>query len=184
MASVFQQDKIRAMFTAFDVDGDGCLQKKDFEALVGRWGQLPGVEAGTKLHARVESAVMGWWEHMLEAGDTNKDGKLSVEEFYALVDRLPAMKEGLAETADAIFDAIDADGNGRISRSEHRQLIDTWHGRSIDTEDVFDLLDLDADGHISRQEFAVLWTQFWISDDPTEPGNLVCGKIPAQELAG
>ncbi|MFE9412166.1 hypothetical protein ACFYN0_25755 [Streptomyces sp. NPDC006704] len=34
--------------------------------------------------------------------------------------------------------------------------------------------------YLSRPEFAVLRSQFWISDDPAEPGNLVRGRIPEQ----
>ncbi|MFG2718460.1 hypothetical protein ACGFW5_09190 [Streptomyces sp. NPDC048416] len=61
--------------------------------------------------------------------------------------------------------------------------IETWHGRSISTDEVFDLLDLldlNGDGYRSRPEFAVLWSQSWIGDGPAKPGNPVCGRIPEQ----
>ncbi|MEU3459278.1 EF-hand domain-containing protein [Streptomyces sp. NPDC006733] len=180
MASVFQRNKIKGMFAAFDADGDGYLRKDDFEALVLRWGRLPGVEPGTELRARVEEVVMGWWEGLRTVGDADNDGKVDIEELFALVDLLPSMREAVAATADTLFDAVDENADGRISRGEHRRLVETWHGQSIETEDVFDLLDLDGDGHLSRPEFAVLWSQFWISDNPADPGNLVCGRIPTQ----
>ncbi|MEU9105510.1 EF-hand domain-containing protein [Streptomyces xanthophaeus] len=178
MASVFKQRKIRGMFAAFDVNGDGYLQRDDFEALAVRWGRLPGVEPETELRARVEAVVMGWWEELLAAADADHNGKVDIDELFAVVDRLPAMREAVTATADTLFDAVDENGDGRISRTEHRRLIETWHGRSIDTDEVFELLDLDGDGHLSRPEFATLWSQFWLSDDPAEPGNLVCGRIP------
>ncbi|MDF9810833.1 EF-hand domain-containing protein [Streptomyces sp. SPB162] len=180
MASVFQRNKVEGMFAAFDADGDGYLRRDDFEALVIRWGRLPGVEPGTDLRARVEEVVMGWWEGLRTVGDADRDGRVDIDELLALVDLLPTMREAVTATADTLFDAVDENGDGRISRSEHRRLIETWHGQSIDTDEVFDLLDLDGDGYLSRPEFAVLWSQFWISDDPAEPGNLVCGRIPSQ----
>ncbi|MFJ9344712.1 EF-hand domain-containing protein [Streptomyces sp. NPDC101733] len=180
MASVFQRNKIEGMFAAFDADGDGYLRKDDFEALVLRWGRLPGVEPGTELRARVEEVLMGWWDGLLSVGDANGDGTVDKEELFLLVDRLPLMVEAVVATADTIFDAVDENGDGRISRDEHRRLVDTWHGRRIDTEEVFALLDLDGDGHLSRSEFAALWSQFWISDDPAEPGNHLCGRVPHQ----
>lgn len=180
MASVFQQLKIRNMFAAFDADGDGHLRKDDFEALVDRWSRLPGVERGTELRARVETVLMGWWHGLLEVADADNDGRVSRDELLTLVDRLPGMREAVTATADTIFDAVDGNGDGRISRAEHRRLVATWHGQDVETDEVFDILDLDGDGHLSRPEFAVLWCQFWISDDPSEPGNLLCGKIPHQ----
>ncbi|MEU6120414.1 EF-hand domain-containing protein [Streptomyces sp. NPDC047123] len=180
MASQFQQDKLQAMFAAFDADSDGYLREDDFDALAARWGQLPGVEPGSELRARVEEICMGWWAALLAAADADHDGKVDWNELLSVVDQLPTMRDKVTATADTLFDAVDADGDGRISPAEHQRLVETWHGRALDTGDVFPLLDLDGDGYLTRPEFATLWTQFWISDDPAEPGNLVCGRIPGQ----
>ncbi|MFJ9518545.1 EF-hand domain-containing protein [Kitasatospora sp. NPDC101801] len=183
MASVFQRDKIKGMFAAFDVNGDGYLQRDDFEALVVRWSRLPRVAAGAELRTTLEAVLMGWWESLLAHGDANGDGRVDLDELLALVDELPGMVAAVSTTADTIFDAVDENGDGRISRSEHQRLVETWNGQSVDTDGIFDLLDLDGDGYLSRAEFALLWVQFWISDDPAEPGNLLCGRIPGQRHA-
>ncbi|MFJ2740598.1 EF-hand domain-containing protein [Streptomyces sp. NPDC087440] len=183
MASGFQQRKIDNMFAAFDVNGDGYLQKDDFEALVERWGRLPGAEPGTELRSRLETLLMGWWDGLLSVADANHDGKVDKSELLVLVDRLPTLRAQVEATAHALFDAVDTSGDGRISPEEHRRLVDVWHGRTVDTEGVFDVLDRDGDGYLSRTEFAELWCQFWISDDPSEPGNLMCGRIPGQAAA-
>ncbi|MYR41536.1 EF-hand domain-containing protein, partial [Streptomyces sp. SID5910] len=109
--------------------------------------------------------------------DADRPDRVSLDQLMTVVERLPAMPEAVTATADTIFDAVDENGDGRISRGEHQRLIDTWHGRSMATEDVFDRLDQDGDGYLGRAEFALLWTQFWISDDPTEPGNVMCGPL-------
>ncbi|MFJ2813287.1 MULTISPECIES: EF-hand domain-containing protein [unclassified Streptomyces] len=177
MASAFQERKLQEMFAAFDVDGDGLLREEDFAALIARWSRLPAVGAGTELRARVEALLTGWWAS-LAAGDTDGDGAVDLGEVLALVDRLPGMIERVTATADTVFDAVDANGDGRISPAEHRTLVETWNGRPVDLTGVFDLLDLNGDGHLSRAEFATLWRQFWISDDPAEPGNWLCGRFP------
>ncbi|MFD5625803.1 MULTISPECIES: EF-hand domain-containing protein [unclassified Streptomyces] len=179
MASAFQERKLKEMFAAFDADGDGLLREEDFRALVARWGQLPAARPGTELGTRVETLLMGWWAALLETGDANGDGAIDMGELLALVDKLPAMVADVTATADTVFDAVDANGDGRISPDEHRRLVETWNGRSVDMTGVFELLDLNGDGHLSREEFALLWRQFWISDDPAEPGNWLCGRIPA-----
>ncbi|WP_282089509.1 EF-hand domain-containing protein [Streptomyces tendae] len=182
MASEFQRTKLQDMFNAFDVNGDGCLEEADFAALTTRWSRLPRVRADDELAARVEEVLLGWWQHLSEAVDTDNDGRIDMDDLLAMVDRLPTMRDAVAATADTVFDAVDENGDGRISRSEHQRLIDLWHGQGIATGDVFDRLDQDADGHLSRSEFAALWTQFWISDDPAEPGNYVCGPVAGHSL--
>ncbi|WP_049568456.1 EF-hand domain-containing protein [Streptomyces sp. SBT349] len=177
MASVFQERKLEGMFAAFDADGDGSLREEDFRALVARWSRLPGVGPGTELRARVESLLMGWWAALLDAGDADGDGAVDLGEVLLLVDRLPAMIADVTATADTIFDAVDADGDGHISSEEHRRLVETWNGQPVDLTGVFELLDANGDGLLSREEFALLWRQFWISDDPAEPGNWLCGRF-------
>ncbi|WP_030394711.1 MULTISPECIES: EF-hand domain-containing protein [Kitasatospora] len=180
MANEFQRRKLRNVFAAFDTDGDGCLRKNDFEALAERWGRLPAVQRDAALGVRVEALMLGWWDHLLTVADSNHDGRVDMEEFLTLVDRLPALREVVTATADTVFDAVDENGDGRISRAEHARLVDIWHGRTVPTDDVFDLIDLDGDGYLSRPEFALLWEQFWISADPSDPGNAMCGRIPEQ----
>ncbi|MET9218631.1 EF-hand domain-containing protein [Streptomyces sp. NPDC088197] len=180
MASAFQEQKLRGMFGAFDADGDGYLREEDFRALVARWNRLPAVAPGTELRARVETLLMGWWAALLETGDTNGDGAVDWGELLALVDRLPTMIADVVATADTVFEAVDANGDGVISPEEHRTLVETWNGRPVDMTGVFELLDLNGDGHLSREEFTLLWRQFWISDDPAEPGNWLCGRFPTQ----
>lgn len=177
MASEFQRNKLQAMFDAFDTDGNGRLEEGDFAALAGRWARLPRVAAGPELAARVEQVMLGWWRQLSAAADENGDGRVDLDGILAMVDRLPLMREQVTATADTVFDAVDENADGRISRSEHQRLVDTWHGRRVETGDVFDLLDHDRDGYLTRPQFADLWAQFWISDDPDEPGNLVCGPL-------
>ncbi|WP_424217214.1 EF-hand domain-containing protein (plasmid) [Streptomyces sp. BI20] len=183
MAGVFQRAKVQAMFDAFDADGNGVLEERDFEALTERWGRLPRVADGPELAARVRLVIMGWWRHLSTVGDAEGVDRIGMTELLAMVDRLPSMRESVEATAEAIFDAVDENGDGAISREEHRILIDTWHGRPIATEGVFDRLDGDGDGRLDRAEFAALWTQFWISEDPAEPGNLMCGPVPGFPLS-
>jgi Ca2+-binding EF-hand superfamily protein len=179
MASAFQERKLTGMFAAFDADGDGYLREADFRALVARWSRLPGVGPGTELRARVETLLMGWWAALLAAGDANGDGAVDWAELLSLVDRLPTMVADVTATADTLFDAVDANGDGRISPDEHRRLVETWNGQPVDLTGVFERVDPNGDGHLGRAEFAHLWRQFWISDNPAEPGNWLCGRFAA-----
>ncbi|MFJ1754827.1 EF-hand domain-containing protein [Kitasatospora sp. NPDC088134] len=178
MANAFQRIKMTEMFEAFDTDRNGYLDQHDFRALADRWHRLPRVAGDPELTVRVERLMMGWWDLLAAAADANGDGRVDLAELLAMVDRLPELRDTVLATADTVFDAVDENGDGRISRTEHRHLVDLWHGRPTETGDVFDRLDLDGDGYLSRPEFRELWAQFWMSGDPAEPGNLLCGPLP------
>lgn len=115
MASQFQRDKLVDMFRAFDADDNGYLDQRDFQALAERWRRLPRVTPGSELSVRVESLMLGWWDHLAAHVDTDGDGKVDLDELLAMVDLLPTMREVVAATAETVFDAVDENGDGRIS---------------------------------------------------------------------
>jgi Ca2+-binding EF-hand superfamily protein len=175
MASEFQRSKVACVFDAMNVDGDGFLRESDFAALAARWSAIRGDADGSSGQARLNSIMMGWWATLLAASD--RDDKITIEDVLLVVDRLGAMPDAVTGTAEAMFEAIDENGDGRISSGEYHQLIEAWNGSATDTDEVFHLLDLNGDGHLSRAEFSLLWTQFWAGDDPAEPGTWVFGRF-------
>jgi Ca2+-binding EF-hand superfamily protein len=184
MASEFQRRKVARVFDAMDVDGDGFLERSDFEALTARWTEERGCAPGTEGHDRLVRTMMGWWETLLAASDQNRDDKVTLDEVLAVVDRLGTMLDAVTKTAAVMFEAIDENTDGWISAEEYRQLIQTWTGRATDTGEVFARLDLDGDGQLSNREFIELWTQFWVGDDPTQPGTWVFGKVDLPDSPG
>ncbi|WP_371129912.1 hypothetical protein [Streptomyces sp. 2231.1] len=60
MAGEFQRNKLRAMFDAFDADGNGYLEQQDFEALTARRCRMPRVAGEPAPAGRVENVMMGW----------------------------------------------------------------------------------------------------------------------------
>jgi Ca2+-binding EF-hand superfamily protein len=173
MASEFQRRKIAGVFHAMDVDGDGFLEKEDFAALTARWTAIRG--AGGDI--RLAEIMMGWWNTLLNASDLDRDQRVTLDEVLLVVDRLGSMPEAVTATAEAMFEAIDENGDGRISADEYHRLIVAWNGQETDTDEVFPLLDGNGDGHLSEPEFVGLWQEFWAGDDPDAPGALVFGRL-------
>ena len=184
MASELQRRKTALVFAAMDVDFDGCLDRDDFAALAARWTVNRGLAPDSPQAERLSVIMMGWWETLLAASDIDRDDKVTLDEVLLVVDQLPADTAPVAATAIAMFEAIDANGDGRISSAEYRELIETWKGEPADTDEIFPLLDLDGDGHISREEFVTLWTEFWAGDNPNAAGTWVFGRfeLPLQSV--
>lgn len=156
-----------------DTDGDGYLTEGDFRALTARWIALRGDGDQTRLI----TVMMGWWATLRDAAGTER---VAIGDVLAVVDQLAHMPQAVAGTAEAMFEAVDENGDDMISPAEYHQLIEAWNGTETDTSEVFALLDLNHDGHLSRQEFITHWTEFWAGDDPAAPGSWVFGYFPAE----
>jgi Ca2+-binding EF-hand superfamily protein len=177
MASEFQRRKMAGMFDAMDADANGFLEQADFEALTERWVKIRGWEPGSEDYERMRGILMGWWAGLVAMGDENHDGRVSFDELMLLVDQLGAMRAEVEATADAMFDAIDESGDGRISVDEHKQVVKAWKGSDDGVEEVFPQLDLNGDGTLSRDEFRELWFEFWAGADESAPGRFVFGPV-------
>ncbi|GAA3195954.1 calcium sensor EFh [Actinocorallia longicatena] len=173
MASDFQRLKVGRVFDAMDTDGDGRLRAADFEALAERWCALRRAGDG----ARLRAVMLGWWTAL--ADDAGSPDGVTIEDVLATVDLLPGTPGAVLATADAMFEALDEDSDGRISEGEYNRLIEAWNGRPTDTTEAFGRLDLNADGHLSHDEFAVYWYEFWAGDSPSAPGSHVFGPVTA-----
>lgn len=158
-------------------DTDGFLAREDFAALAARWTVHRGVAPDSTEAARLTTIMMGWGAMLLAAADLDRDERVTLDEVLLVVDRLAADTTPVATTAAAVFEAIDADGDRRITAAEYRELIETWNGVPTDTGAVFALLDLDGDGHLSEEEFVALWTEFWAGDNPNAAGTRVFGRF-------
>ncbi|WP_327085415.1 EF-hand domain-containing protein [Nonomuraea sp. NBC_01738] len=198
MASTFQRSKIELVFRAMDTDGDGRLRESDFAALARRWASVRAARPTTADHTtadhtagdheaadraavgdeeRLSGIMHGWWGTL--AGRARDPESVTVDDVLTVVDLLGQMPGAVTATAEAMFEAVDEDGDGRISPAEYRRMIEAWNGRPTDTTAAFTRLDLDADGTISRAEFTGHWTEFWAGDDPAAPGSHVFGEPAA-----
>lgn len=173
MASDLQRKKTSLVFTAMDVDGDGFLERDDFDALTDRWLGIRG-EVGEE---RLRTTMMGWWQALRTHSDGDDDRRITLDEVLALVDTLDDIREVVVETAESMFEAVDEDGDGRVSAPEYARMIHAWTGDESPTGAAFARLDLDGDGSISKAEFIHHWVEFWVGDDADAPGTHLFGEV-------
>ncbi|WP_367137255.1 EF-hand domain-containing protein [Saccharothrix sp. HUAS TT1] len=173
MASDLQRKKTSIVFTAMDSNGDGFLERADFEALTDRWVRIRGAAD----EVRLREIMMGWWDALRAASDHDRDDRITVDEVLSVVRDLGTMLDLVVATAESMFEAVDEDGDGQVSAPEYARMIHAWTGDESPTDAVFARLDLDGDGSISKSEFVRHWVEFWAGDDADAPGAHVFGEV-------
>ncbi|MEU4578776.1 EF-hand domain-containing protein [Nonomuraea sp. NPDC023979] len=108
MASTFQRGKVQLVFSAMDADGDGALRESDFDDLARRWAAIRRAGDAERLTAAMRGG------RTLAARSRNPES-VTLDDVLTVVDVLGEMPGAVDATAEAMFDAIDEDSDGRIS---------------------------------------------------------------------
>ncbi|KAG4958957.1 hypothetical protein AAZX31_13G067800 [Glycine max] len=129
-------------FRAFDADNDGRITQAELGGILGSLGYNPS-----------EQEVRA----MIEHGDKNKDGLLSIHEFLEM--NTKDLEGGnLANTLSTAFEALDEDGNEILTGEELHEVMQNL-GLDLSLENCVHLvtsLDADGDGAVSLDEFRLI----------------------------
>ncbi len=175
MLTALQQRKVTRMFHVYDINRDGVLQAQDFDAVGRNIAEQRGHAPGSAAHQGLVERYHGLWEKLSFASG----GKtaISLREFLAIMDAILGNRDGfevmIQELGGTAFDVLDADRDGKVTLDEYRAFLVAHDIDPTLAERAFPKLDLDGDGHISRPEVLELARQFYYSDDPAAPGNLL-----------
>jgi Ca2+-binding EF-hand superfamily protein len=142
------------LFTTLDKNEDGFLtlqemaadkdaviasvEKQAAEGVKEEFGILDR-DSSTKLNKEELGDEFGG---LLEKGDTDKDGELTLEEFTAARKTTTTAKEGKPAKGADILKKMDKDEDGKISKEEAGDKL----------KEQFDTLDTDGDGFLSADE--------------------------------
>lgn len=136
-----RDDDLRQIFREFDLNGDGLIQKHELRAVMQKMGQSPTDQE---------------LEAMFAAADRNRDGNIDFTEFLTIARANP-----LSLSLKAVFQELDVDGDGYITRSELRTAFQRM-GHALSDQDIkaiYKHVDQNQDGRINFQEFCEMMTR-------------------------
>ncbi|KAK0397160.1 hypothetical protein QR680_002012 [Steinernema hermaphroditum] len=136
-----RDEDLRGIFREFDLNGDGYIQKDELKAVMIKMGQSPTEE---ELNA------------MFTAADKDRDGNIDFNEFLSIAHANP-----LSLSLRAVFDELDVDGDGFITRSELRIAFQRM-GHTLSDQDIkaiYKHVDINQDGKINFEEFCRMMTR-------------------------
>jgi EF hand domain-containing protein len=172
-----RRDKLAVRFAQHDVDGDGFLEQSDYDAL----GRLLSDRLGAspEIRERIAAGFAEQWRLLCAHADIDADGQISLDEYVAamgggIAEDAAALERAVLATGRAAIQAADADGDGFLDLADFARL-----GALLRVDDhvaSFQALDVNGAGRLSYDEVLAAVRDFYTSDDPSSPGNLVFGR--------
>lgn len=181
MLSTFRQQKIKKLFWFWDADQNGFLEKNDY-ALVGeKLSQERGWAVGSPEYTFLMNKLMEDWAEAEKFADTNRDNKISIEEWLVFCDVFTMDKDMYAITvsnvAGAIFDACDIDNNSILEEHEWRLLFRIYGKTNENADEAFEILTRNRSQKLTRDEVLSLLDEFFYAEDESAIGNSFFGKL-------
>src|SRR3954465_11620616 len=157
MVSSEYERRIAARFATFDQDGNGYIDREDFnaaaKALLAEFAVPARSDRGQALYAGAEA----FWQGMAGIADRDGDQRITREEFVTgAVKRLRDSPDRFAEIARPFLHAAlavaDTDGDGAATVQETARVIKALGASEDIATAAAATLDTDADGRIGETE--------------------------------
>ena len=181
-----QQRKAAHYFDLIDADDNGTIEPADFQWRADRLAEALRVTSEEE-RDRLRRRVMLWWEHLSSLADANDDGRITWNEWRMYWERFKIAVsmgdnqrsiEKLERVARHTFRAIDRTDSGTVTEEEFSNWLAAWDlGQH---ERVFRRLDRDDKGYLTEDDLVEATKEFYLSNDPDAPGNVLYGELPEE----
>lgn len=179
MLSDLQEKKLTRYFQVYDIDDDGRIEVSDLERVMENVRILRGAAEGSFAEQGLRHAFMTFWSSLNGSADVDRDGAVDLDEWLAYwqiaLENDARYEEEVEAITDHLFTIFDTDEDGEIGPDEFVDFYGVFGLGSNLARSVFVELDANSDGVISRGELLEISRQFYRSDDPSSPGNMLFG---------
>lgn len=176
----FRRKKLLYVFNVFfDVNQSGTIDGKDFELAIEKVCKLRGWASGTPQHKKMYDSLIQIWEGLRSKADSNKDGQVCIDEWYLMWDDFAKTPdkpfEWQTQYLKFMFDLEDSSGDGAIDVEEFTGVCSCYGLEVAECRNAFQKMS-EGKPNVTYEQFQNLWKQYFISENPTDPGNFIFGK--------
>jgi Ca2+-binding EF-hand superfamily protein len=177
MVSAVRKNKLNYVFdTFFDINRDGSIEKSDFELAVEQIAKIRGYAAGDAKYKDTSDRFLEIWDKLRASADTNRDDKVSREEWQALWTIAPLDDEWKKLYMNFMFRLQDTSGDGTIDIEEFTSVCTSFGVPEAEIKTSFDKISNGGKTNIDIGVYQGLWKDYFTSDDAAAPGNSIFGK--------
>lgn len=178
----FLDKKLTRRFQTYDTNGDGYLERRDFETAARRMGAEFGLPADHPDHRRLTTLCVGLWEHLCAvSGAESKISEPQYKSAFAagLLETEKSFDAGYVPFLQAIVAIADTDGDGQLTADDHVR----WTGSLMNlaegvARDIHGRLDRDKDGLIDSGDLLAAIREYYFDDAPDSAGSWLLGPLP------
>ncbi|WP_329028081.1 EF-hand domain-containing protein [Streptomyces sp. NBC_00690] len=171
MTTSVQNGRVQSSFAGWDVDGDGRIDRADWEADARRvlqaFGETPASPSGRAL----SDAYLDLWDFLAEkAGIDAHTGALTPEQFKTVVDDRIIGSDGagfakaLTPAIKALIKLADRDGDGQINPREFMTWLKAVGVRTSDMGTPFAQIDTSGNGQLSTEELVQAVRAYYLDE--------------------
>lgn len=182
--SEFLTRKLERRFETFDFDGDGRIQRSDFENSAGALAAEFGHEPDSPAAQRLLHLSLQLWGRLSSEGDVDIDRSVDLAEYQqAFAEGLLVTEESFEQSYRPFLEAImaiaDADSDGTLNAEEYvRWTGALMHLPADDARECHRRLDTDGDGVITTDDLLQAIHDFYFDENPAGVGSWLLGKLP------
>jgi Ca2+-binding EF-hand superfamily protein len=177
----FLDKKLTRRFQTYDIDGDGVLERSDFETAARRMGAEFGLDADDPDYRRLVMLCVGLWEHLCAvSGAESKISEAQYKSAFAagLLETEESFDSGYVPFLQAIVAIADVDGDGRLTADDHAR----WTGSLMNlpealAREIHSKLDTDGDGLIDTADLLAAIREYYFDDAPDSAGSWLLGPL-------
>lgn len=170
--------KARTLFSVYDNDGNGFIERADFEAVADNFVQIRSLTSDSEQSQRLRHLYLNIWEELQSVADEDGDGRVSFPEMLSYLDKLthdPCLfHQQVVTLSELLFRLLDVDGDGSIAYSEYQEFAECL--RFETSEENFSRLSQGA-ASLSAAQLSKRLQEFYYSENPSSAGNVLFGNL-------
>lgn len=158
MTDSVQDERLRRRFDMWDKDGNGAVERSDWEAEAKRILASLGVEEQSPKGQALTGAYLGMWSYLAAQSGVGDGGSLSFDAFRDVASRnvLARGQQGFNDvvrpTIRAVADLCDTDGDGQVGPEEFKSWIKAIGADEATAGSAFEQIDANGNGLLSVDE--------------------------------
>eukprot|EP01103_Thecamoeba_quadrilineata_P000826 TRINITY_DN10726_c0_g1_i1.p1 TRINITY_DN10726_c0_g1~~TRINITY_DN10726_c0_g1_i1.p1 ORF type:complete len:184 (+),score=51.43 TRINITY_DN10726_c0_g1_i1:3-554(+) len=171
--SELQKKKVEHLFRLEDVNGNGVLEENDFVTIARKQLLTAKIDEHSSEGQQYIQTYKNEFAKLAAGADTNKDGKVTLEEFTAFLTK--QIESNNLSFYDNIVNqflaAADLDKDGKVSLKEYVILVGAVGINPKQAEVNFSKFDTNKNGFLEADEFKRLLRAYFTTENPEDVAN-------------